>query len=103
MTVDTRHPQFEAYSEAWDSACERVHSPLKNLAYNDYRAKDAANLADMGEFGGAIALLNKIGNLKYEEKHAGHLIHIKRSKSSTPCTPGHALIGGGCVNCGWNP
>jgi hypothetical protein len=103
MPVDIKHPQFTAYSEAWDAAAERSSSPIKNLAYNDYRAADAAKAAESGNFDQAIRILDEIGNMKYENKHAGHIEHIKRFRITTPCTSFHAKIGGGCFNCGWNP
>lgn len=103
MAVDKRHPQFTEYSDAWENAAARSHSEPKRLAYDDYRAADAAKMAESGLFAQAIKTLNEIGNTEYKDKHKGHLENIRRFPPPQPCGPHHALVGGGCLNCGWHP
>lgn len=60
MPVDTRHPRYTEYSDAWDAAAALGGSENKRLADDDYRAGDAARLAEIGAWEEAIALLADI-------------------------------------------
>ena len=60
MSVNTKHPKFQRYSEAWDRAAKRSGSLPTLLACFDYRAGHASNYAQAGFFDDAIKILNEI-------------------------------------------